>query len=280
MTSWTSGICKANGIDIHYLRTGGNKPPVVLLHGLITSGACWTPLARALESDYDVIMPDARGHGNTSAPDQGYCYDTLAMDVIGLIDALGLSSPVVLGHSMGGMTAAVVASRNPQRLRGVVLADPTFLTPERQLEVYKSGVADQHRRILSQPRLNFLAEMQSRYSHRSIEIIELFAQARFQTSLHAFEILKPPNPDYRQLINTLNIPSLLVIGDGGSVVSPELATELAGLNRHLKVVQIEEAGHGIPYDQPDRFSAAIQTFLRSLSALRMIYLHEGVIFGI
>ena len=111
------------------------------------NGACWTFLARALEEDYDVIMPDARGHGNSSAPCEGYCYDNLADDVLSLIEALGLAAPVLIGHSMGGMTAAVVASQNPKRLKGLVLADPTFLTPQRQREVYESDVADQHRRV-------------------------------------------------------------------------------------------------------------------------------------
>ena len=156
MAGWITEICKANGIDIHYLRTGGNKPPVVLLHGLMLSGACWTPLARALEKDYDVIMPDARGHGNSSAPEYGYRYDDLAADVVSLIDALELATPVVLGHSMGGMTAAVVASRNPRQLRGLVLADPTFLTPQRQHEVYKSDVVNQHRQVLSRPKVELL----------------------------------------------------------------------------------------------------------------------------
>lgn len=266
MAEWTTGICKANGIDVHYLRTGGGKPPVVLLHGLMLNGACWTPLARALEEDYDVIMPDARGHGNSSASDQGYRYDNLAADVVSLIDALGLANPVVLGHSMGGMTAAVVASRNPKRLRGLILADPTFLTPQRQREVYESDAADQHRCILNRPREDFLAEIRIRQCRRSCEIVELIAQARFQTSIRAFDILAPPNPDYMQLIDTLDIPSLLVVGDVGSVVSLEMAEELAGLNQCLKVVQIAEAGHGIPYDQPERFSTVVQTFLHCRSA--------------
>lgn len=263
---WVTGTCKANGIDIHYLRTGGNKPPVVLLHGLMTNGACWTPLARALEEDYDVVIPDARGHGNSSAPDHGYHYNDLAADVIGLIDMLSLPLPLLLGHSMGGMTAAVVASRLPKRLRGLVLADPTFLTPQRQQEVYESDVADKHARVLNRSKEEFLAEMQARSRCRSYEMIELLTQARFQTSIRAFEVLKPPNPDYMQLIKLLDVPSLLVVGDVGSVVSHERAIELALLNKHLQVAQIKEAGHGIPYDQPDRFSAVVQTFLHSLSA--------------
>jgi N-formylmaleamate deformylase len=266
MAGWTTGICEANGIDVHYVRTGGNKPPVVLLHGLTANGACWTPLARVLEENYDVVMPDARGHGNSGAPNHGYFYDNLAADVVGLIDALGLSNPVLLGHSMGGMTAAVVASRNPKRLRGLVLVDPTFLTLQRQHEVYESDVADQHRRILNGSREEFLAEIRVRHSRRSREVIELFAQARLQTSIHAFEILTPPNPDYIQLTGALDIPSLLIVGGIGSVISSEVAAQLAGLNQYLKIEQIAEAGHGIPYDQPDRLSAVVQTFLLSLTA--------------
>lgn len=266
MAEWTTGTCEANGISVHYLRTGGNKPPVVLLHGLMTSGACWTPVARALERNYDVIMPDTRGHGNSGVPDQGYFYENLAADVVSLIDGLDLANPVLIGHSMGGMTAAVVAGRIPKRLRGLILVDPAFLTLQRQHEVHKSDVADQHRRILNGSREDFLAETRIRRSHRPHELIELLVQARFQTSMRAFEILTPPNPDYVQLIHTLDVPSLLVIGGAGSVVSPEMATELAELNQCLKVVQIAEAGHAIPYDQLECLSAVIQTFLRSLIA--------------
>lgn len=264
MNKWIAGSCEANGINIHYLRTGGDKPPVVLLHGLMTSGACWTPLARTLEEKYDVVMPDARGHGNSSAPNQGYTYDTLATDVLSLIETLGLSTPVLIGHSMGGMTAAVAANRDPKRFRGLVLADPTFLTPERQREVHESDIAAQHLIVLNQTKENFLAELRIRHRHRSRELIELFATARFQTSIHAFEILTPPNPDYIQLIKALDIPSLLVIGDVGAVISPRMASELATLNQRLEVAQIPEAGHGIPYDQPERFSDLVKTFLTSL----------------
>lgn len=265
MKKWTTGICKANGINIHYHRTGGDKPVVVLLHGLVMNGACWTHLAKALENDYDVVMPDARGHGKSSTPDQGYNYDNLAIDVSNFIEALGLEKPVLIGHSMGGMTAAVVASLNSKKLRGIVLADPTFLTPQRQREVYESDVAHQHSQILKRSKENFLAEIRARQSHRPHELIELFAQARFQTSIHAFEILTPPNPDYMQLIKTFDIPCLLVIGDTGAIISPIVAAELAKLNHCLEVVQILKAGHGIPYDQPEHFSAVIKNFLHSLS---------------
>ena len=110
MTGWTTGICETNGINIYYTRTGGSKPLLIFLRGLTANGACWYAVAHAMEADYDVIMPDARGHGRSSVPDYGYRYEDHANDVVGLIKALRLSQPILIGHSMGGLVAAVLAS--------------------------------------------------------------------------------------------------------------------------------------------------------------------------
>src|SRR5919202_2321311 len=90
MSSWQSGDVEANGLRLHYTRTGGAKPPVVLAHGFSDDGLCWTPVAEALEAEYDVIMADARGHGQSEAPEHGYDPLTLATDLYGLIAALKL----------------------------------------------------------------------------------------------------------------------------------------------------------------------------------------------
>jgi N-formylmaleamate deformylase len=264
MTDWTTAICEANGIDIHYLRTGRSKPPLVLLHGLTGSGACWSPLARALEADFDVVMPDARGHGDSSTPPNGYRYEDFAGDVVGLIQGLGLATPVLLGHSMGGMTATVVAGRNPKLLRGLVLADPTFLSPQVQDEVRESDVADQHRRMLEMSLDELVADGRTRHPHRSPELIELIARARLQTSLNAFDVLKLPYPDYMQLARSIDVPTLLVISENG-VVSPEVAAELQCVNPIVQVEKIPKAGHGIHYDQPECFAAIVISFLGTLT---------------
>ncbi len=263
MTGWKTAVCKTNGINIHYTRTGGNKPPIILLHGLMTNGICWTALANALEKEYDVIMPDARGHGKSSAPDYGYRYEDHANDVAGLINALKLPPPVLLGHSMGGMTAAVAASSKPDLLRALILADPTFLSPEVQREVWDSDVADQHRRILNMSLDEVVAEARARHPNRSLETLELFARARLQTSLSAFDVLTPPNPDYKQLAAKIDVPTLLVFGDRG-VVSSAAAEELQRLNPKFQIEQIREAGHALHLDQPERFTAVVKSFLSSI----------------
>ena len=96
MSDWSSGDVVANGIKIHYYRTGGNKPPLVLAHGFSDNELCWTRVTRALEQDYDVIMPDARGHGYSEAPEKGYSSEDHASDLAGLIEALGLGKPALM----------------------------------------------------------------------------------------------------------------------------------------------------------------------------------------
>jgi pimeloyl-ACP methyl ester carboxylesterase len=263
MTTWISEVCETNGINMHYLRTGGAKPPLVLLHGLTGNGACWTPLARALETEFDVVMPDARGHGGSSAPHHGYRYDDHANDVVGLIRGLELSRPVLLGHSMGGMTAAVVARRGAGVIRGLVLVDPTFLSPERQREVRDSDVADQHRRALGSQKSDLVAQARARHPRRSPEIVELLAEARLKTRLGAFDVLTPPNPEYRDVMSAIDVPILLVIGDS-PVVTLEMATELRRLNPRVQVEQVRDAGHGLPFEQPARLGEVVAAFLRGL----------------
>jgi len=267
MTDWTSGHCATNGIVLHYTRTGGNKPPVVLLHGLMTNGLCWTELAQVLASDYDIIMPDARGHGQSSAPSQGYRYEDHAADIAGLLTALQLPPAFLLGHSMGGMTAAVVASRTPALLRGLVLADPTFLSPATQHEVWESDVVAQHRKMLDLSLEEVVADARTRHPNRSALTLELFARARLQTSLRAFEVLRPPNPDYQQLVRGIPIPGLLIYGNKG-LISTAVAEELYQLNPALQVQQLPEAGHALHLDQPVRFAAVVRDFLRSIDSAK------------
>jgi pimeloyl-ACP methyl ester carboxylesterase len=80
--------------------------------------------------------------------------------------------------------------------------------------------------------------------------------------MQAFDVLRPPNPDYRELVSAIRVPVLLVIGDSDPVVPLDTARELQRLNRRVRVEQIADAGHGLPYDQPERLAAAVRAFAR------------------
>jgi pimeloyl-ACP methyl ester carboxylesterase len=138
------------------------------------------------------------------------------------------------------------------------------LSPERQREVYGSDVADQHRRALGLQKSDLVAEARARHPHRSAEILELQAAARLQTSIAAFDVLAPPNPVYREVTSAIDLPSLLVIGDTSPVVTLEMASELRRLNPRVRIEQVDNAGHGLPFEQPDRLAEVVGSFLRAL----------------
>lgn len=76
-------------------------------------------------------------------------------------------------------------------------------------------------------------------------------------------MLRPPNPDYKELLRTINVPSLLVFGDNG-VISTAVAKELNECNPIFQLEQIGEAGHALHLDQPEHFAKVIKSFLRSV----------------
>jgi pimeloyl-ACP methyl ester carboxylesterase len=121
---WQTDYVETNGLRLHYTRTGGDKPPIVLTHGVTDAGPCWMPVAETLAAEYDAIMVDARGHGRSDAPEGGYGPAEQADDLAGVITALALERPAVLGHSMGAATALVLAGVCSDLPGAILLEDP------------------------------------------------------------------------------------------------------------------------------------------------------------
>jgi N-formylmaleamate deformylase len=129
MSQWADGSVAANGIKLHYYRTGGDKPKVVINHGAGDDGLCWTHVVKELEADYDVIMPDARGHGKSGSGKGDYSNQARVTDLKRLIEALKLDRPVVGGHSMGADTSLHLAADYPDLTRAIFLEDPPIFPP-------------------------------------------------------------------------------------------------------------------------------------------------------
>jgi pimeloyl-ACP methyl ester carboxylesterase len=158
------------------------------------------------------------------------------------------------------MTAATVAGEGLQELTSVILVDPTFIGPELQRDVRDSDVVDQHRRVLRLDKAAVIAELRDRHPNRSSEVVELLAAARLETRLSAFDVLTPPYPDYIPLARMFRMPVLLVVADAG-VVSLETAQHLETVNPRIETSYVQHAGHGLPFDSPERLAAAVRPFL-------------------
>lgn len=114
-------------IQLSYLEWNQGQEPLLLLHGLADHALVWSSLGEFLASDYHIIAPDLRGHGDSSKPDRDYSFESAIADLEALMDAKGWSSAHVVGHSWSGKLAAIWARQNPARLRSMVLVDPIFI---------------------------------------------------------------------------------------------------------------------------------------------------------
>lgn len=113
-----------NGVRLAYQAAGAEGgPPVVLLHALGERAADWERVRDALARDRHVYALDLRGHGLSDRPAQ-YSPELMRDDVLGFLDALGLDSVDLVGHSLGGVVAYLVAAEQPRRVgHGFVLED-------------------------------------------------------------------------------------------------------------------------------------------------------------
>ena len=114
-------------IQISYLEWNKGKKPLLLLHGLADNALVWASLCDYLASDYHIIAPDMRGHGDSSKPEDNYSFTSTIADLESLMDYLEWDSTHVVAHSWSGKLACIWAKQNPQRLRSMVLVDPIFV---------------------------------------------------------------------------------------------------------------------------------------------------------
>jgi pimeloyl-ACP methyl ester carboxylesterase len=261
MGQWQSGDVTANGIKVHYTRTGGDKPPLVLNHGSTDSGLCWTPLAQALEADYDVIMPDARGHGLSGAPESGYDVDTRAADLAGFVEALKLERPVVGGHSMGASTTLRFAAGYPDMLRAAILEDGGIRLPGH--EPTGRGAPGAALKYKEMTREQLIEHARQAHPTWAEEELGPWAEAKLQVS--ARHVGAPrAQLDFRELLPKVKVPILLITADPerGGGVTPEAAAEARRLHPETTVVRLSPAGHNVRREQFAPFVGAVRSFLK------------------
>lgn len=123
------GVTTADGLAMTYVEAGDPAgPPLILLHGYTDNARSWSLLAPLL-TGRRLLMLDLRGHGGTAAPPCCYGMDSLAHDVAGFMDAMGIARADVVGHSMGSTTAAVLAGFYPEKVNRLVLISTTIEVP-------------------------------------------------------------------------------------------------------------------------------------------------------
>ena len=273
MATWESADVQVNGLRLHTTRTGGAKPPVVLAHGFSDDGLCWTPVAEVLAPDYDVIMVDARGHGQSDAPDQGYTMADMAEDLYGVITELGLRRPAVVGHSMGGGTAIALAGLHPDGPGAILLEDAAPLglaamhiphDPSRHARIMESIASRQ-----SKPREQLIAEQRAAAPLWSEAILGLWADSKLRLSPKTAAFDPTGSVDWPVVLRRIACPALLIAADPdrGGMISAESTAAFQSFVPQLRVIRMEGSGHCVRYEQFGRYMDMLRGFLAGVTAV-------------
>ena len=265
--NWTKSYVTVNCDKFHYTRTGqGDKPVVVLLHGFSDNGMCWLPVARDLEEKYDVIMPDARGHGLSVRVQPGVQIDGAA-DAAGFIEALGLEKPIVGGHSMGGITTTELGARFPELVSGLILEDPAWIDPNPEDPPLRRNQMFEWMTNLEGVSLEQVIA-KGKADNPTWPDVEFpaWAESKLQLDKNVFGAVNVRKP-WREFVKAFTCPALLLTADveKGAIVSPETAAEATKLSSYLQVAAIPNAGHSIRRENYSAYMEALKGFLDQIS---------------
>lgn len=257
----------ANGIELHIYRTYTNKPPLLFAHGRSDNGLCFWPIAEQFANEYEIILYDARDHGQSENPENRTRLMDRVQDLAGLIDALELHKPKLIGHSLGAVTAALLAGSYPHIPGCIVLEDPpSFESMAANSEQAKTRHQEWEAFIgaIKGKSVRELVAMSRRDSPAWSEAErELWAQSKLQYHLRPFGEDRIDVELGRRIITKITCSTLIITADldQGALYPPQAADELVAGLPDARHVNIPGAGHNIRREQPEAYLAAVRGFL-------------------
>ncbi len=265
-----------NSMEISYLQWSDRGIPLLLLHGMADHALVWSSLGDYLSSNYQVIAPDLRGHGESGKPATGYHFQDYIGDLRALINHLGWTQAHILGHSWSAKIAAIWATQQPEVFKSLILVDPFFI------DKMPSWIRITFP-ILYQV-LPFLKITRSFDSYQSIEAIarqlkqykgwsnlqqEVFKNAIEQKAdgswsgkftLSARGEIFEDVMGFAGLTKTLDIPSLLILPQQGL---NRTTWQIQSYKKYLTSLEIKKipGNHWAFLGKPETFNQAVAEFL-------------------
>ena len=241
---------------------GGSGAPLVFFHG---AGGLLrdNPFLEGLAQRHSVFVPEWPGYGESSGDDLLEDMLDFALHGWDVVDALGLSRPSLVGHSMGGMIAAEMACLAPREVAKLVLAAPAGLwMDEHPIPDIFAMLPFQLAEVLFADPQRGQALLTGGADLSDIEALKDFYIASQRRLAMAGKILFPiPNRRLAKRLYRLSAPTLLVWGAQDRLIVPAYAKHWQSLLAGARVEIVDGAGHMLPYEQPQAFVEAVQTFL-------------------
>ena len=250
---------RVGGIDVHTL-IGGSGPPLLVLHGA-GGNRGWRRWMAAVAERHTVYAPTHPGFGRSGDAEWMEGIDDLARFSLWFLDTLGLPKAHVLGHSIGGWTAAELATMHPGAVDRLVLVAPVGLKPETGeiLDVFFYSPAELLALTVHDP--STIPEWDELYGRPPTpEEIEIATRNREMTARLTW---KPYmfNPRLERFLPRVNAPALIVWGREDRIVPVVCGEQYRRLLPRATMTVFERCGHQPPIERPDDFARLVLEFL-------------------
>ncbi len=261
----------SNGCALRVADTGEGSVAVLLLHGYLESLDIFDEFTWLLADRVRVVSMDIPGHGVSEVKGDVHTMAFLADTAVGVLDGLGISQAVVVGHSMGGYVALEMLRRHPQRLSGIVLmhALPDADTPERRdSRLHEAEAVLAGRKVLltrQVPEHMFAAGNAAHFR----ELQEELAEQIYLTEDEGIVALlrgMAAREDSNRLLRCSSLPQMFIFGRGDRVTPPALAEQTQKEHPQALTVWFEHSGHVSFLEEPQACADAVAAFALSTAA--------------
>jgi pimeloyl-ACP methyl ester carboxylesterase len=267
-----------DGGTIHAIERGAGRP-LVLLHGITLRADVWAPQLHQLSDRYRVIAVDLRGHGESRAGSDGFGLPKLATDLATLLEAMDLREAIVVGHSMGGMTAMQFCGQHPDvladRVAGLVFVatrahqvlPPGVDRGARTLVAQGLGLIESGGELPARATVTVRAARLAfgdRPSPKAVRIVAGMGQSMVPDALLP-SLAGLIEHDARAALRATHTPSLVIVGTRDLLTPVPSGRHLAHLLPDAELVVLPKAGHQLMQERPDELAELIDAFVARVS---------------
>jgi len=254
-------LTTARGCKVRVFEAGSGSP-LVFLHGaggFLSENAFLDQLAKK----YHVFAPELPGFGESTGDDLLEDMLDFALHGWDVVEALGIEDPHIVGHSMGGMIAAEMAATAPHDLAKLVLVGAAGLwIPEHPIPDLYALLPHEYPKYLTYDQEFGLKLLTGGLDFSNLEVLAEFYIANSRRMAMAGKILFPiPNRRVSKRLYRLKAETLVVWGEEDILIPPIYGERWKELIPGARLVKIREAGHLVPYEQPEIFVSAVSGFL-------------------
>lgn len=254
-----------NGVELYFDQQGQGDTALVFMHFYGGSSRTWTKIIDGLKEEYHCVAYDHRGWGKSDKTAVSYTIKDLADDAQALIQELGLKRYVLIGHSMGGKAAQLLASRNPVGLEALILVAPSPPTPQDMpQEIRNAMIHFYDNREGAEIAFGNLTLLPLEENIREMVLEDMQNSAPLARAAWPETAMLE---DISEEVKNIDVPTLVLAGESDPVDRLEtLKRELLPRIPHAELQVIPQTGHLSPLEAPSHVCKGISDFLAKVSS--------------